>query len=169
MADEIDIEDAAAPVARQPDGRWVKGSSGNPAGRRIGTRNSASELSDDILMASAEDLTRAAVAMALEGDSTALRLCIDRIVPKRKHRPLNLSWPRIDTLDDVDQAMTATLGALGNGQLEVEQASALTAILDAKRRSIAAVEIERRLRTLEAKPVDEIDDEIQRLHREIGQ
>lgn len=160
--------EAAAPVAREPNGRWLKGSSGNPVGRHQGTRNSASELSDEILMANAEDLTRAAVAMALDGDSAALRLCIDRIVPKRRHRPLNLTWPAINTLADVDMAMTATLGALGNGQLEVEQAGALTAILDSKRRSIAAVEIERRLNSLENRPRDEIDGEIERLQKDLA-
>jgi hypothetical protein len=160
--------EAAPLVARQPNGRWLKGSSGNPAGRQLGSRNSASDLSDEILMANAEDLTRAAVAMALDGDAAALRLCIDRIVPKRRHRPLNLAWPAIHSLADVDQAMTATLGALGNGQLEVEQASALTAILDAKRRSIAAVEIERRLHCLENRSHDEIDGEIERLQKELS-
>lgn len=36
----------------------------------------------------AEDLTRKAVQMALDDDSTALRLCLERISPPRKDAPV---------------------------------------------------------------------------------
>ena len=35
-----------------------------------------------------EALTRKAVEMALAGDGTALRLCLDRIIPPRRERPV---------------------------------------------------------------------------------
>lgn len=157
MSPESQMEDGSAPVVRDENGKWTRGHSGNPAGRPRASRNHVSALCDDILEESAEDLTRIAVQLAIQGDPIALRLCLDRLVPKRKHRPVNLNWPPIRTLDDVDAAMTATLAALGSGEVDIEQANALVGLLDAKRRALETLELEQRVRALEATPVDSLD------------
>jgi hypothetical protein len=46
-----------------------------------------------LLDGEAEALTRKAMQLALAGDITALRLCLDRIRPPRKDRPLSLMRP----------------------------------------------------------------------------
>lgn len=157
MTIEDHLEESYAPTNREMNGRWAKGASGNPAGRPLGSRNSGSQLCDDVLEQNAEAMTAVAVQLALQGDTVALRLCLERVIPKRRHRPLQLNWPPIHTLEDVSSATTATLAALAEGHLEIDQATALIGILDGKRRAIEAVELEQRIAMLEARPADELD------------
>ena len=70
-----------------PEGRFRKGRSGNPKGRALGSRNKATQTAELLLDGEAEALTRRAVELAL-GDGMALRLCLDRIIPPRRGRPV---------------------------------------------------------------------------------
>jgi hypothetical protein len=76
---------------------WKPGQSGNPKGRPKGSRNRVSVACDELLDGEAEKLTRKAIEMALGGDNTAMRLCLERICPPRKERPINLSLPNLKT------------------------------------------------------------------------
>jgi len=75
---------------RDAGGRFRKGQSGNPAGRRRGVRNKATEAAERLLEGEAEALARKAIERALEGDPTALRLCLDRLIPPRRGRTVHL-------------------------------------------------------------------------------
>jgi len=73
--------------APRPPGRvrgraFEKGRSGNPLGRRVGCRNKTTIAAAALLAGEAEALTRKAVELALVGDPTALRLCIQRVLPQ---------------------------------------------------------------------------------------
>ena len=67
--------------------RFEKGKSGNPAGRPKGSRNKSMLALDAILAGEAEAITRKAIELALEGDTQALRMCMDRLMPARKGPP----------------------------------------------------------------------------------
>ena len=67
-------------VEREGNGRFVKGRSGNPSGRAAGTRNRATVLAEQLFDGATAALANKAVAMALDGDAAALRLCIGRII-----------------------------------------------------------------------------------------
>ena len=71
-------------------GQFKPGQSGNPAGKPKGTRNKATLAVEALLDGEAEELTRKAIELAKTGDIPALRICLDRILPPRKDRPLNL-------------------------------------------------------------------------------
>lgn len=60
---------------RETDGRFAPGNSGRPAGARHKTTLAIEAL----LEGEAEALTRKAIELALAGDMTALRLCLERI------------------------------------------------------------------------------------------
>ncbi len=63
---------------------FAKGRSGNPAcSGPLGSRNKATMAARMLLAGEAEALTRKAVELALTGDPTALRLCLERILPAR--------------------------------------------------------------------------------------
>ncbi len=57
----------------------MPGVSGNPAGRREGSRNRATLALQALLDGEGERVVRKAVAMALEGNETALRLVLERL------------------------------------------------------------------------------------------
>lgn len=64
------------------------GQSGNPAGRPKGSRNKATVALEKILNGDAESILRKAIELAQDGDPTALRRCLDRLLPPRKDRPI---------------------------------------------------------------------------------
>jgi hypothetical protein len=51
------------------------------AGRPRGSRGKATVAAEKLLDGEAKALTRKAIDLAKEGDTTALRLCLERIVP----------------------------------------------------------------------------------------
>src|SRR5215472_6812054 len=84
---------------RLPRGRaFEKGRSGNSAGRRVGSRNKATLAAMALLAGEAEGLTRKAVEAALAGDPMALRLCVERILPRCRERPVEFALPPIERL-----------------------------------------------------------------------
>lgn len=71
-------------TGRKQDGTFAKGFSGNFSGKPRGARHKATQAALSLLDGESEALTRKAVEMALDGDVTALRLCLERIVPALK-------------------------------------------------------------------------------------
>jgi len=130
-------------------GRWGKGQSGNPAGKKPGTKHRATVMVETLLDGEAERLARKAVELALDGDVTALRLCLDRVAPVRKGRPVIIDLPPIDTADDVLSALTALVQNVATGQITPDEAGAVAALIDIKRKAIETVEMEARVSALE--------------------
>jgi hypothetical protein len=64
-------------AGRTQGGQFAPGCSGNPAGMKPGIRHKATRVALALLNGEVEKLTRKAVELALAGDVTALRLCLD--------------------------------------------------------------------------------------------
>lgn len=78
---------------RDKTGRFKPGRSGNPKGKKPGTRHKATMAAQELLDGESEALTRRAVDLALGGDVAALRLCLERLIPPRRDSPVNLGLP----------------------------------------------------------------------------
>jgi hypothetical protein len=63
------------------------GKSGNPSGKPKGARNKTTVAMEKLLDDDAATITSKAIELAKNGDLTALRLCLERIIPPRKDRP----------------------------------------------------------------------------------
>ena len=118
---------------------------GNP-GRPPGARNRATLAALALLEGEAEALTRRCVELALAGDTTALRLCLERLLPKG--RAVRLPLP-LRTLADLDAATEAVSGALAEGAVVLDEVATLTGLIEARRRLLETTELERRLAVLE--------------------
>ena len=118
-----------ANTARKQAGGFQKGQSGNPAGRPAGSRNSATLACEALLEGQAEALTQKAVDMALAGDTVALKICIDRIFPPRKDRPVTFPLPPINTARDAADVMSSVMNAVAAGQLTPADASELSKVV----------------------------------------
>jgi hypothetical protein len=132
---------------------FQKGHSGNPQGRPPGARNAATMMAEQLLDGEAETITRKAIELAKQGDLTALRLCLERIVPPRRERPVNFTLPEINSIDNATQAMAAITAAVANGELTPTEAAELSHVIEGYIKAIEATEVERRLRLLEERAI----------------
>lgn len=138
-------------TARKQRGRpFPRGQSGNPRGRPAGARNRTTIAVEALLDGEAERLTRKAVALALKGNVACLRLCLDRIVPPRRDRPVNFTIPELNSAADASKAMAAITAAVACGDLTPTEAGELSKLVEGYVKAIEVTEIERRLRALEA-------------------
>jgi hypothetical protein len=80
---------------------FEKGRSGNPAGRRTGSRNKTTLAAAALLAGESEALTCKAVELALAGDPTAMRLCIERLLPPCRERTVKFTLPPIECASDI--------------------------------------------------------------------
>ena len=121
---------------------------GNP-GRQKGTRNKATLAAEALLDGEVTALTRKAVDMALAGDTTALRLCLERIAPPRKDRPVPFTLPKMESADDAVRAGAALLQAVAQGELTPMEANELGRLVESYVKSLEVSDLAKRLDRLE--------------------
>ena len=128
---------------------FEKGQSGNPTGRPAGSRNKVSLAIDALLDGDAEAITQTAIKLAKAGDTVALRLCLDRIAPPRKDRPVPFALPKLHTAADAVSATAALVAAVAVGELTPSEAGELSKLVEAFTKVLHAHEIEERISRLE--------------------
>lgn len=129
---------------------FKKGQSGNPAGRRPGSRNRASEIVEHLLDGEAEALGRKAVELALAGNPHMLRACLERIAPPRRGRAVQFDVPSLSSPADILGAIASIVKAMSAGQLSPDEAAAAAKVVEAAAAAMARVEFEARIAALEA-------------------
>jgi hypothetical protein len=139
-------ENAAGKQRGRP---FPKGQSGNPAGKRPGTRHRATVLAERLMEGEAEGVVRKVIEAAKAGDMTAARLILDRIAPARRGRAVALALPEVIKADDVPAALAAVVAAMGDGALSPDEAAAVSAVIEVQRRAIETAELDARLRAVE--------------------
>lgn len=136
-------------VGKQRGRPFEKGQSGNPAGRPKGSRNATTVALENLLDGQAEALTNKAVGMALAGDMAALRLCMDRILPPRKDRPVTFDLPSIKSAGDAAAVTSAVLSAVANGEITPADAGEIGKLVEAYVKAFETAELAERLERLE--------------------
>lgn len=131
---------------------FEKGKSGNPAGKPPGSRHKTTLAMEALLDGEAENITRKAIEMAKGGDGLALRLCMDRLLPARKSRPVALKLSTVEKASDIPKVMGEVLAALARGEIDPDDATAIAGVLDAHRRTIETADVLARLDRLEREP-----------------
>jgi len=149
MHDEVK-EKTAEQVRARP---FQKGRSGNPAGRRLGSLNKATLAAQALLAGEAEALTRKAVEAALAGDVTAMRLCLERILPRE--RAVEFALPPIKSAADIAQAMGAVAAALAGGLITPAEAQAIARVFTTFVQTIETSDFDQRLQSLEARQAED--------------
>jgi len=155
LADSLQKQEAQE-EERDAQGRFLKGVSGNPegrfkpAGRTPGSRNKATESAEILLEGEAEALTRKAVDLALKGDPMALRLCVDRLIPPRRGRRVQLAnVPSVGSVAELSPTMAAITTAATSGEITPSEAAELARVVEIYARAVEVTDFDRRLRQLE--------------------
>jgi len=138
---------------KAPPHAWPKGKSGNPRGRRPGSGEVArlrTAIGEHV-----QPIIERLVAAALQGDTGAARLLLERVCPplKATEEPARLALPD----GSLTEQGRAVLGAVAAGTLAPGQGAALLASLGTLAKLQEADELERRIAALEGKgrPDDE--------------
>jgi hypothetical protein len=140
-------------------GRFAKGASGNPAGRPPGSRNKLTLLMEALLESQAEQLTQKVIDLGLAGDIHALRLCLDRIFPAPRDRPIHLRLPPIENGEQLSSAVSAVVEAIGDGSITPGEGETLARTLEVQNNVLTTGDLERRVEQLEQALLTHQNDE----------
>ena len=132
-------------TGRDSKGRFGPGNAGKPPG----SRHRATLAVEALLDGEAEVLTRKAIELAMEGDTTALRLCLERIAPPRREAPVTVEIPTIKTAGDLPKAIAVLLQAAGRGDLTPGEAGRLAGLVGEAGKALELHDLEVRLQRLE--------------------
>jgi hypothetical protein len=129
--------------------RFQKGESGNPTGRPRGVLNHATLLAQELLAARVESIAGKLIELAEGGDMRAIRVCMDRLVPAIKDRPIAVELPPIEKPADSVAAAAAIAAAVAAGELTAAEAARLAKVVDVYVRALDSKGFDERLGKLE--------------------
>lgn len=134
---------------RAAGGRFAPGVSGNPAGRPRGSRDPRTVVLAQLLDGEGELITRKLIDQAKSGEPWAVRLCIERLLPRHERR-ISVDLPKVEKAEDVAEAVASVIELTADGQLTIEEARGFLALLDQQRKAIETGELAVRLEVIEA-------------------
>ncbi|MEN8132727.1 MAG: DUF5681 domain-containing protein [Pseudomonadota bacterium] len=126
--------------------KFVKGSSGNPRGRPRGIADRRTALRS-LLEPHSEALVQKAVQLALAGDTTALKACLDRLIPPI--RPVDAPLPIDGLSGTLTEQGNATIQAMAEGRLGPADAAHILSSLASQVRLAEMDDLEKRMSKLE--------------------
>lgn len=137
-------------TARKQRGKpFEQGESGNPSGRPRGSRNKTTLAVQSLLEGEAEEIGRKAIELAKQGDMTAIRLILERVLPPRKDAPVTFDIPRAGTPEEVSAAMDALIQAVASGELTPGEGQSIAALLEEQRKCLETTLLSKRLDALQ--------------------
>ena len=89
------------------------------------------------------------IAKAKYGNLPALRICIDRILPPRRERPVHFTMPELRSVGDASKAISALMSVVAKGELGASEPAELSKLIETYVRALEATELEQRLLNLE--------------------
>jgi hypothetical protein len=108
-------------------------------------------LAERLMEEDAQDVVRAVVSAAKDGDMVAARLVLDRVLPVRKGRPLRLTLPSVATPADLSAAMAMLVAEVAAGRITADEGAAVGALLELQGKTLELNDLARRVAELEAK------------------
>jgi hypothetical protein len=69
----------------------------------------------------------------------ALKLCLERLLPPRKDRPISLNLPEVKEASDVPMALNALLAAVSQGDITPSEAGILTGLVGTTHKAIISL------------------------------
>jgi hypothetical protein len=140
--------DAAPKAGRDARGYFAPGNKLAP-GRKVGSRHGTTILLEKMMEGSGEQIVQVVLDAAAQGDMTAARQVLERIVPLRKGAPISLDLPPVKTAADVVAAHGAVIEAMAGGEVSPEEAAIISGVLEQKRRAIETADLAERLAAIE--------------------
>ena len=129
-------------------GSFKPGNAGGP-GRPRGVRNKSTLVLEKMMTDDGADVVRAVIKRAKDGEVQAARIVLDRILPIRKGRAVEIDLPVLETAGDVVAGIGVVARAMAEGEITPEEAQVMASVIEVQRKAIETTEIEARLDALE--------------------
>lgn len=107
---------------------FIPGKSGNERGRPLGSPDKRTRLRQ-LLEPHAEELISILVNQAKNGDPSALKLCIDRLIPRAKNDTIDITFPNDISGHSILQVGEQILRGLENRSLTPDEGKTLFEII----------------------------------------
>ena len=117
-------------------------------GRPPGVRNRRTVF-QEVLEIDGEKIIEVIKRRALRSNSTAMRLCMERLLPLAKAPNARFRLPPVGTAADLTAAISAVTQAVAEGELSAQEGESVARIIESQRRNIEVAEFDARIRTLE--------------------
>ena len=133
----------------QAKGKYRKGCSGNPNGKPKGARNKSTLAAEALLEGSLERICKKVEEEALNGNMQAAKMILERFLPPRKDRCIEIDIPSIDTFEDVLNAVGFIVNAVGKGKITPSEGELLARTVESYSKALEIYQFESRLKSLE--------------------
>ena len=133
----------------QESGRFKKGKSGNPKGKPKGAKHKASIMAEMLFENELASVCNQVIDQAKEGNLQAAKIILDRLLPPRKDRIIDIKLPLINDSTDALKALRLICFAVGNGEITPLEGEALSKIVEIQTKSIELYDFEKRLQAIE--------------------
>jgi hypothetical protein len=141
----MDYSASATATARDAGGRFLPGQSGNPAGKRPGTRNRATIVREALDDGEEMAVARSVIDKAKSGDGVSARFLLGLLCPRPRGRAITLDLPYGMSAGDTVAAFNATLLAMAAGEITPDEALTITRVFDGRLQALKAWELERHM------------------------
>ncbi len=117
-------------------------------GRPHGSRNRRTVLVG-LMEDHGEAMIKQCQVMAFKGDPTALRLCMERLMPPCKAPNSRFRLPPIKTAANLVKALSAVAQEVARGRLSAQEGESMSRLIESQRGAIEFKEFEKRIGALE--------------------
>jgi len=118
-------------------------------GRPLGSRNKASIVLQSMIEGEGEDVVRSLIKQALDGNTAAAKILVERIVPPAKERAVSIELPKVVNATDAINAATEVLANFAAGEITPSEMNTAITALTKFSGMIEAADFDKRLTDLE--------------------
>jgi hypothetical protein len=136
-----------------PRGRPFPPGNTQGRGRPKGSRNGAKSPAQELLNQYAVPVVGKCIKRAIEGDASAMRICMARIIPVPRNAFIRMRLSPINNAQDVEKTAEKVTQAIGLGGITPADGEKLMNVLEMRSGIMANAHFDRRLDKLEADKV----------------
>jgi len=135
-------------ATREKSGKFKPGVSGNPAGRPRGSRDPRTVILAELLDGEGAKIVRRLIDQAKQDQPWAIRLCIERLLPRHEKR-VAVEIPKVTDAASVAEAISVVIDLAAEGQLTLEEARGFLILIEQQRKAIETNDLAIRLELIE--------------------
>lgn len=129
--------------------QFQPGQSGNPKGRPQGARNRNIVVLEALAEGETEEIVRALIEKAKDGDAVAAKPILDRVWPVRKGARVEFDLPPVSEARELPVAIASVTEQVASGSISPDEGAVIVSLLEAQRKAIETADLAERVTALE--------------------